>query len=811
MTFKSKKLLFQVKYVTIVFPLLLLAFFSAPLYATAETNHLAAPEASFFEKSCNTVYEFVNNHEYLFAPLTAVVAGGTTCGPLCAIGGGLAGALDEFSIYLGWTDKRYLTWGVVGMAMGNTINPSSHISELGGFAVGVLLPTGILNDHPEFVAPAMQLIAGNQAGALYSMADQLAVDNGITETHLLTFMAAGDKVVTKMAGGLLDPRMSGFLGAILGAIASQYEEKISDNFLTPAKTAKNLYDIYSKFIPKKQLDDNIEKQGLALIGSQFLIQVLNLKLLGHEQSASYSFQHLDTPNSAAWEHFKPELVKIAIFIFPYIGGYTVSTLSNNYFDKKIQYPLEDKLMSEFFTEKTAARLANNPNTKVLSDNLIKDIQTLTSSGSNLITEAISTSIQGAYGFGIIVVTSPDLVAYSYLYNLAKSYVLKTCATYNSAYNEEIKILDSEISKNIQNAGAHQATIAAMGGLNATNDKLQLLRNASRKSTAGQERWGTITNLWQNAMGITNFFTNYGLVGRDINWGRIPFDNRFKAREALGQVSSLLSFSGDKAQQVTSIEQSSKRIMILEGILHTPSDNLDQIVVTTKDIDQLTIQDLELGIAIEKEDKLRVKELKLDMGKTYILEGPNRCGKSLLLSKIRGVTTHGIRGKGNIYYPLVDNHEPKIVMVSSDEHFEINSSLQEVIYWPDKIPTDSILKATNQKKMLELLEEIDFAIPGTNGQSIDLEAVTNCYGLNSGEKKKLMLVAAIMKKPDILLLDEVLANLDAKARNIAQTMLKRELPKALILAVDHEAQAHHYKYYDKKLKFVNKGLSIEDIY
>lgn len=114
-------------------------------------------------------------------------------------------------------------------------------------------------------------------------------------------------------------------------------------------------------------------------------------------------------------------------------------------------------------------------------------------------------------------------------------------------------------------------------------------------------------------------------------------------------------------------------------------------------------------------------------------------------------------------------------------------------------------------MLELLKEIDFAIPGSNGKPINLDIVTDWYILNKGERKKLMLIAAIMKKPDILLLDEVFANLDAKARNIAQTMLKRELPRTLILAVDHEAQAHHYKNYDKKLKFVNKRLSIEDIY
>src|SRR3972149_11603837 len=117
---------------------------NAELSTSTDIEQKRAVEPNVFGKSYNVVYQFVNDHEYLLAPLSGAVAGGVRCGPWCAAAGGIIGGIDEASIYFGYTDKHYLTWGIFGITTGHAIKASA-ISDIAGVAVGILLPTGILN------------------------------------------------------------------------------------------------------------------------------------------------------------------------------------------------------------------------------------------------------------------------------------------------------------------------------------------------------------------------------------------------------------------------------------------------------------------------------------------------------------------------------------------------------------------------------------------------------------------------------------------------------------------------------------------
>lgn len=820
MIFEFRKIIFQAKRNIMVLPLLCSLILPPNLYAFDGTNLPASPNIaaqhsdsvkkfSFFEKSCDAVYQFVNDHEYLLVPLSGAMAGLSACGTWCAAAGGLTGAIDDAVIYFGFTDKRYLTWGIFGLAFGHAINPASLVSEVSGIAVGILLPTGVLNDYPEFIAPAVSAIAGSQIGVLGSIVDELAIKSGVTDKHYMTFFMAGNKVATSLLGGLLHPAVSDFIGITLGAIAANNEEKVVANFLGPIKTVGNLYETYSKFIPNDHLSNHIEKQALALIGNQFMMQVLSLKLIGYKQNILYNFERLDAPNGPAWGKFGSEISKVAIFIIPYVFGQAVSDRIDSYFNKKLRYSLEDKVRYEFFSDETASRLSNYPNAKVLTDNLRGDISTITKSGSILITESVSTSIKGIHGFGIIVVTSPDMVAYSFLYNQVKSFISIGLATTEGFYEEKVKILDSEIAQTMQHASENIKTIAEMDGMNATKNRLQQLYDVLRDHETSQKQWNFISRLWGQTSGLMNFIINYYLVGREINYREIPFENRMKALVAGEQVSQLLSFSGDNAQNIALMDQSNNRIMVLEGIIHAQPNYSDQINRITEEGGSVIIQDLELGVC--GKFLLSIKYLKLDRGKIYVLVGENGCGKSIFLSKIKGAKTNNISAKGDIHYPLIEGNEPKIVMVGSRAYFPLNSSLQQVVYWPDEIPIDPVLNDKKKKEMQSLLAGIKFLESDiANDKVIDLDSVTDWNHLSDGEKKKVMLVSAIIKEPDILLLDEIFAGLDPNARRIAQRMLQEKLPKALILVVDHEAQARNNEYfYNKQIKFSNKSVSLEE--
>jgi putative ATP-binding cassette transporter len=420
------------------------------------------------------------------------------------------------------------------------------------------------------------------------------------------------------------------------------------------------------------------------------------------------------------------------------------------------------------------------------------------------------------------------------------------------YGEKIRVLDSELVSIIKHDTENIRTITERDGIEYTKERLKQLYDTSRKYEANQELWSSANSLWWSMSGMADFMSNYFLIGHEINRGKIPFDSRNKVLTAGWQVSDLLSWSGHNAQFVASIDQSLDRIVVLEGKIHARPTNKDQIERTAYDGKQLILQGLEVGVGNRL--LVAVEELKLDMGKTYAITGETGSGKTSLLSKIKGIKENGITGKGYIFYPLVNGREPKIVVVSQQDYFPVASSLQEVIFYPDKVPSDPILNSRKREEALLLLKEIGLDGFSTsapdiadkdededkdeernknrNGKengdkseakatenktkesdrTLDLDSTKDWYTvLSGGEKKKVLLVSAISKKPDILILDEIFNGLDANSIIVAQQMLKKHLPDALMLVVDHHAQGNnHESFYDKELSFSDKGIVLQDI-
>lgn len=825
MTFKFSNLIFKIKIIIITLPLLFSLFFPLISCADEEATYLEPPvtilydsvkEIPFLEKSSNMIYQLVNDYEFLFSPLSVAMTGGTICGYWCAVGGGLAGVLDEALIYFELANERYLTWGIFGAATGNILNPSSYVSKLGGFAVGILLPRNLLNYDPELIAPAILAISGNPRGSLCYVLDKFAIASNITDKHYLIIFDIGNRVTTKLLGSF-NPLISNFVWILLGSIVANYENEIYITFVVPVtasmKAAENLYEVYGKFIPKEQLNQNIEKQAISLIGNQFMIQFLIQKLSIYVENVSLNFGQLNLPNNQeAWVGFRLELINVMIFIFPLFLGNAISNRIDSYFSKKLQYTLEDKIRSEFFSSEISSYLSNNPNTKVLIDNLKRDLYAITKSGSESVAGAVSASIEGTHGIGVILVFSPNILGYSFLYNYAKSVISNYLAAQEDFYKEKITALDSEIKTIMQHDAENIRTIVERDGLNATRLRLQQLYDTSREHENKQELWNALNKLWQEISVVLNTVANYYLIGNELNRGKLPFQDRAKALRAGQQIGSLLSWVGDNAQQIEAISQSLNRIMILEEKIHTRLMNLDQVNKKTTDGNQLIINNLEL--AVGNNVLVTIEDLKLDMNKVYVLDGSPGCGKSLLLSQIKGVKTNGVNVKGSIYYPLVNDKEPKIVMISQKNYFPINSSLQKIISWPDEVPIDLILNNKHKEEILSLLREIKlWEYEAANDQILELDNVKDWSNiLSGGEQKKIMIISAILKKPDILILDESFAGLGVESTITAQQMLKKYLPPhTLIIVVDHESQINNYnQFYNKKLILANKSITIHDM-
>jgi ABC-type multidrug transport system fused ATPase/permease subunit len=742
-----KKSLFLIKSIVVIL------FISSYLIFMSRT--FADDGSSSFTKRQNTIYQFMDDHDWVLISLSDMVAGGALCGFWCMAAGGFAGAIDEGLVYFGYTDKRYLTYGILGAAIGNMINSSLMYS---GAMVGVLLPAGVFNEHQELVAPIVSAVSGYAEsktpgliqGALGGAVDELAIYSGLTDKHYITAATVGATLAnaflhhrviefiegaagTGVPGRVFSQNLANFIGAAFSLIAVNYEEAFVNRFKGPAKVAQDLYHTYSKFIPQKQLDAHLEKHAISLLGGQLLSQLLVLKIIGYEQNLNYHFEHLNVVGGS-WNAFGSEAIKIGVFLFPFAISGGVSGGIDNYFEQKLRFVLEDKVQSKIFCGENALRLSHHSNSSVLLDNLKNDITTAVGSGSSLITDAVSTSIKGAYGVGIIIVHSPDMFVYSLLYNQATLWVAEYLAAQHRGYGEKIKLLESDLIGMMKHDNKNVRTITERDGILFTRTKVQQISDALRENEGMQNLWGMTDRVWRRVTGFTDYVMNYYLVAKAINSREIDFNDRAKVQMANWQASNLLSWTGEHAQQIAIIDQSLDRVIILEGVLHTVPKSVDQITRVIQNDSQLVLHELQVGVG--GRILVTVDELKFDMGKIYAVTGESGCGKSSLLSKIKGVKENGISGTGTIYYPRINGEDPKIVMLSQQDYFPLQCTLQEVLAYPDMVPNDSELNLAQREEMLKLLEEIglhDFMDSKTTAEKLSLDSKKDWYTVLRGSR------------------------------------------------------------------------------
>ena len=144
--------------------------------------------------------------------------------------------------------------------------------------------------------------------------------------------------------------------------------------------------------------------------------------------------------------------------------------------------------------------------------------------------------------------------------------------------------------------------------------------------------------------------------------------------------------------------------------------------------------------------------KLDRNTHTILTGPNGSGKSTLLGLLSGVF---YSEKGKVY-------------TFSDKFGYIGPTpliFQSTLY-------ENLLYGNNrnidEKQILDLMKELNLFKESHN---YNLKKLIDNKSLSSGQMQKIAFIRALLSKPDILLLDEAVSNLDDSSKSTIFDLLK----------------------------------------
>ena len=188
-------------------------------------------------------------------------------------------------------------------------------------------------------------------------------------------------------------------------------------------------------------------------------------------------------------------------------------------------------------------------------------------------------------------------------------------------------------------------------------------------------------------------------------------------------------------------------------------------------------------------KIKVKNMSFSIekeGDVICLLGPSGIGKTTILRAIAGlqkIKNGQIKLKGKVLSSDEINIEP--------ENRNISLAFQENSLFPHYTVEKNILlgaekNANNKDKQITFKEIVDL---------LDISQILNQYPhqISAGEAQRASLARSLLSKPDLLLLDEPLSNVDQSHKEDIQEKLKKMLSKLKIttIIVTHDSYEAFY--------------------
>jgi iron(III) transport system ATP-binding protein len=189
--------------------------------------------------------------------------------------------------------------------------------------------------------------------------------------------------------------------------------------------------------------------------------------------------------------------------------------------------------------------------------------------------------------------------------------------------------------------------------------------------------------------------------------------------------------------------------------------------------QLTVRNLEKAFASRQEvvQVIRDVSFSIEPGQFFTLLGPSGCGKSTTLRCIAGLE-RGDRGYIAVGGRVLADSETRAFIAASERDFGM--VFQSYAIWPHMTVFQNVafpLQANRRRHRFSRTEIADRVAEALNVVRLDQLSGRMATKLSGGQQQRLALARALITRPEVLLLDEPLSNLDAGLRDHMRSELR----------------------------------------
>ncbi len=260
--------------------------------------------------------------------------------------------------------------------------------------------------------------------------------------------------------------------------------------------------------------------------------------------------------------------------------------------------------------------------------------------------------------------------------------------------------------------------------------------------------------------------------------------------SLGEFFTLLFYSfliftplTDLGQLITEYREAQASGEILQKILNKPIDLQPTQPLALEKLKEINFQNVDFFYQSSKDPSVKQINLKIKAGQTVAFVGPSGSGKTTLIKLIVGLYKPT---KGKIFYNQIENSKlnftqlrQRIGLVAQETQLFAGTIRENLIFTNPQATDEDCLQAMRSASVENILTR----------DKLGLEAKIGEGGLklSGGEKQRLAIARALLRKPEILIFDEATSGLDTITESaITKTIkeIEQKNPDLIRILVAH---------------------------